>query len=92
MAIGDTIIPSIEGSSSNKSLNVLSIEASAFNAAIGEIQTGLPKETSRAIAYSYLKESASTVPGLKDLIQRTFCAFVRPEARKGICVILSALE
>ena len=40
----------------------------------------------------YYKESASSVPGFREALQRLFSDYVRPDALDGIKVILSALE
>ncbi|MCJ1400911.1 hypothetical protein MMC11_004122 [Xylographa trunciseda] len=91
MAIGDTIIPAIDLSfpSSEKRL----VAEDEYDEAIGKIQSMIPAGNNvKDLAHKFLAESASTTPGLKQLLQRTFSDYIRPEARKGICIILSGLD
>ncbi|KAL9116853.1 MAG: hypothetical protein Q9187_006616 [Circinaria calcarea] len=76
MAIGDTVIPSLELSSSN----------------ISKLKENLPPGAEAELTGAYLSEQASTTPGLKALIHRTLHDFIRQDARKGISVILTALD
>ena len=91
MAIGDAIIPSI-GPSNSTLPNTLALEATEYSSAMSKIESTLPENASRDIAHRYLAESASSIPGLKELIHRTLSDYVRTDARKGISVVLSALE
>ena len=85
MAIGDAIIPSLE--SGNDGLDSLE-----YSSAFSKIRGVLPADTPETVAQTYLAESASSTPGARELLRRMFSENIRPDARKGICVILSALE
>lgn len=91
MAIADTVIPSIEVPStlSNSSL---CITASDYTSAVETISKRLPPQTDSNLTQRFLQENASSVPGFRELLQRTLGDYVREDARKGIRVILSALE
>ena len=90
MAIGDTIIPAINLTFSYEKRLVTEDE---YDEAIAKVQSIIPASNKvEELVHKYLAESASTTPGLRELLQRTFSDYVRPEARKGICTILSALE
>lgn len=91
MAIGDAIIPSI-GPSNSTLPNTLALEATEYGSAISKLESNLPENASRDIAHRYLAESASATPGLRELLHRMLTDYVRTDARKGICVVLSALE
>lgn len=91
MAIADAVIPSIEVSStlSNSSL---CLAPSEYASAIDTITQRLPAHTDPNLTQRFLQENASSVPGFRELIHRTLGEFIREDARKGIRVMLSALE
>ena len=91
MAIADTIVPSIEVSSA-LSKHILCIQASEYASAIEDIKSGKQTEVEANASQEYLHESASSVPGFKELLQRTLGDYLREDSRKGIRVVLSALE
>ena len=91
MAIADTIVPSIEVSSA-LSKHKLCIQASEYASAIENIKSGKRPEVEANVSQEYLYESASSIPGFKELLQRTLGDYLREDSRKGIRVVLSALE
>lgn len=91
LAIGDAIIPSI-GPSNSTLPNTLALEATEYSSAISKIESTVPENAPSGIAHRYLAESASATPGMRELLHRMLSDYVRTDARKGICVLLSALE
>ena len=96
LAIADTIIPSIEMPTS-ASPQKLCLQKGEYTAAIHTLEkkTSAPTTTHLAnldLSERYLQEFASSVPEFRHLLRRTLGEFVREDARKGIRVILSALE
>lgn len=91
MAIADTIVSSIEVSSS-PSKHKLCLQASEYTSAIDAVKGRISTNPNPDLPQQYLQESASATPGFKQLLRRTLGDFVREDARKGIRVILSALE
>ncbi|KAL9596783.1 MAG: hypothetical protein Q9179_004494 [Wetmoreana sp. 5 TL-2023] len=93
LAIADTIIPAIVSSSAH-SISSLCIQPSEYTAAVQKIQKVIPSTpyASPDAAQRYLAEAASSAPGFKEVIQRTFGDYMRDDAVKGIRVILSALD
>ena len=91
MSIGDTVIPFLQRSSS-ASPDVLQAESTRYQATLDRIQTNLASNSPKEVAFEYLEERASSIPDIKESIHRTLVNHVRPEQRKGIAVILSALE
>lgn len=92
MAIADTIIPSLEVSSPMSSTTHLRIEASEYTVAVEKLKESVPNDVDADIPRTYLNENASSIPAFKDLVHRTLGDYVREDARKGIALILSALE
>lgn len=92
MAIADATIPSIQVSSSPSTSNKLNIQASAYTTAIDKVKSALPADTDPDLAQKFLKENASGVIGFKELLHRMLGDYINQDARKGISVILSALE
>ena len=91
MAIADTVIPMIEVSSATSSKS-LCLQASDYATAVEAIKRRVPSGASGELAQSYLRENASAVPGFRELLRRTIGDYIREDAKKGIRVILSALE
>ena len=91
IAIADTIVPRIEVVSTHAKQN-LCVSASDYTKAIDTITGGIQAETNSNLAQSFLQESASSIPGFRHLLRRTLGEYVREDTRKGIRVILSALE
>lgn len=91
MAIADAVIPSIEVSStlSNSSLSLTPAE---YASAHETITRHLPAQADPSLTKRFLQENASSLPGFRELIQRILGNYLREDARKGIRVILSALE
>lgn len=91
LAIADTVVPSIEASST-PSLDGLAVQPSEYTNAVQKIQRSVPPNAGTDVIQKYLAENASSVPRFKELIQRTFGHYMREDALKGIRVILSTLE
>ena len=91
MAIADTVIPAIEVSST-QSTKCLCLQASDYATAVEAIKKRVPSGTDDELPQSYLRENASSIPGFKELLRRTLGDYFREDAKKGIRVILSALE
>lgn len=91
MAIADAVIPSIDVSStlSNSSL---CLAPSEYASAVETITQRLPAQTPPNLTQRFLQENASSVPGFRELLHRILGDYMRQDARKGIRVILSALE
>ena len=92
MAIADATIPSIEVSSSPSTVDKLGIQASTYTTAIDNVKSALPTGADHDLAQRYLKENPSSVKGFKDLLHRMLGDHINQDARKGVSVILSALE
>ena len=91
MAIGDAVVPSIDGYGADASKSII-LEDTEYLKVVKELEVGRGSNVDRQLIRSYLAERASQVPGLKDILQRTLALYIRPEAKKGIMVVLSALE
>ena len=91
MAIADTIIPVIDVSSASSDKK-LTLQASEYRTAIDQIRRRLPAGTEDNLPQNFLQENASSVAGFREHLQRTLGDYVREDARKGMRIILSALE
>ncbi|KAK4691797.1 long-chain-alcohol oxidase, partial [Lecanoromycetidae sp. Uapishka_2] len=91
MAIADTVVPVIQASSTH-STNALCIQASKYANATAKLKQRLLSEVNSDLPNEYLQENASSIPGFKELLRRTIGDYIREDARKGIRVILSALD
>lgn len=90
MAIGDTVIPSITASSA-LSTTKLSVQGSEYSASIDKLRE-LPAKPEAGLYRKYLEENASSIPGVREAIQRLLSDYMPEDARKGLRVVLSALE
>ena len=91
MAIADTVIARIEVSSTT-STKSLCLPTSDYARAIEDLKQRLPSGSEDQLVQSYLRESASSVPGFRDLLRRTVADYVNEDSKKAIRVILSALK
>lgn len=91
MAIADTVIPSISDSSQS-SPERLMVEPSEYAMAVKTLKSEIPDTGKVDLIRTYLQESPSTLPGFKQYLHRTVEDFMREDARKGLRVLLSALE
>lgn len=90
MAIGDTIIPFIAASSAPSTAK-LSVQESEYTVAIDKLKE-LPAKPHAVLYRKYLEENASSIPGVREAIQRLLSDYMTEDARKGLRVVLSALE
>lgn len=91
MAIADTVIPSISDSSQS-SPGGLVVEAAEYATAVKTLNANIPDTGEADLARTYLQETPSTLPGFKQFLQRVIGDYMREDARKGLRVLLSALE
>lgn len=91
LAIADTIVPAIAGPST-QSIDDLIVQLPDYNNAIQKIQQAVPADATSDAVQKYMRDKASSTPGFKDLIHRTFGDYMRDDALKGIRVVMSALE
>lgn len=89
-AIADTIVPSIDSSASPLSLTQYAVpndELAAVEKKIQAVNDTTPEEVQ-----AFLRESPSSIEEFKDLTRRVFVVNIRPEAAKGVGLILSGLK
>ncbi|KAL8668490.1 MAG: hypothetical protein Q9168_006883 [Polycauliona sp. 1 TL-2023] len=91
LAIADAIIPAVAPASSS-SIDDLAVQLPDYDNAIDNIQRVVPPDAASDAVQNYLKEKASSTPGFKDLMHRTFGHYTREDALRGIRVILSLLD
>lgn len=91
MAIGDAVIPSIVASSVH-STTALAIETSKYASATSTLVQGQSSTAQADVPRQYLEENASSIPNIKEALQRFLGEYIDENARKGIRVVLSALE
>lgn len=91
MAIADTVIPSIEVTSTSSS-NQNSIQTHEYAAVNEKLNKASAVNSDSGLSRKYLEENPSSLPGFKQSLKRTLGEYIRPDALKGIRVILSTLE
>lgn len=91
LAIADTIIPSVTSSADAKSSNA-NIESTTCAETAEGLQRWMPKGSSDTLARDYLQETPSSLPSFKQLLSEILGDQIRPEAVKGIKLILSSLK
>ena len=90
LAIADTIVPSVAAG----------VEGSTTQLAITEAEYAGAKDTisqrrindDSDLTNHYLDEKPSSIPAFKALLERNLNDYLRADAKKGLRVILSALE
>ena len=91
MAIGEAVIPFIDGYGADPSKAII-LEDEEYLKVVKELEVGRGPNVNRELIRSYLAEGGSQIPGIRDILQRTLALYLRPEAKKGFMVVLSALE
>lgn len=91
MAIGDTIIPSIERSS-DPSITKLSVPQNEYTVLVNSLEEVLVSKLEGGIIQEYLEENPSSIPGFKEALHRTLGENSREDARRVVRAVLSALE
>ena len=91
LAIADTVIPSVEVSTTS-STDKLAVPASEYASAVEQIQKYTPTAVESDTARNFLQDNASSTPCFKESLNRRFGHYMREDALKGIRVVLSALE
>lgn len=91
MAIGDTIIPSIERSS-DPSITKLSVPQNEYTVLVNRLEELLVSKPEGGIIQEYLEENPSSITGFKEALHRTLGENSQEDARRVVRAILSALE
>ena len=91
MAIGDAVVPAVE-LSDEPSLDALTLRSVDYTTLTSNLQRTLPAGTDKYLVHEYLAEKPSSTAGIKEQLHRTLTNCIKPDARKGISLILSILE
>ncbi|KAJ5671500.1 long chain fatty alcohol oxidase [Penicillium longicatenatum] len=91
LALADTVIPSVrvsgDASSSQKA-----VTDSQFESAVSKLAVNIKASNATDVARAYLQEDVSSLQGFRDGLQCLFANDVHEEGRKGLCMILDALN
>ena len=92
LALGDALIPAVEEASLSTNNDKESLDRESYRTLVQSIEDAqLPRKNAKLVR-SYLAESASNVPKIKESVHRTISQYVPGEARQGIRTVLSALK
>lgn len=91
LAIADTVVPAISRPST-QSIDDLVVPLPEYDDAVQKIQQAIPTDAASDALHKYMRAKASSTPGFKDLMHRTFRDYMRDDALRAIRVVLSALE
>ncbi|KAJ5820442.1 hypothetical protein N7474_006033 [Penicillium riverlandense] len=91
-ALADAIIPSIRGSSVSNTSNDRIISQDEWDAAVSKLTATIPGPDAAKLAAQYLTEDASSNPAFRTCVERIFGDFVNEEGKRGIGLILRALN
>lgn len=91
LAIADTVVPAI-ARPSTQSIDDLVVQLPEYDDAVQKIQQAIPADAASDALHEYMRAKASSTPGFKDLMHRTFRDYMRDDALRAIRVVLSALE
>ncbi|KAK2801339.1 hypothetical protein FQN51_005439 [Onygenales sp. PD_10] len=92
LALADTIIPAIRPKSEGACPAVCSIDDGEYAIAAHSIRSTVDATESSDLTERYFAESASCVPEFKDSLCRVIGQNIPDEARRGISIILNALN
>ncbi|KAL4786325.1 hypothetical protein BJX76DRAFT_123919 [Aspergillus varians] len=92
LSLADTIIPSVRGPRVRKTRATKVVTQEKLDAALETLKASIPSPDADKIATQYLEENLTSIPGVRQALQRLFTLYVHREARNGLSMILTALN
>ncbi|TAQ85176.1 hypothetical protein B7494_g6507 [Chlorociboria aeruginascens] len=93
MAIMDTVIPSIRReSTTTDKISQLTISDTQYNTTVDHIKNAVVNPPDSVLLDEYLNERPSDNPRFQALLKRTMMFYARDDAKKGLSLVLSALN
>ncbi|KAI9372621.1 hypothetical protein BJX61DRAFT_434678 [Aspergillus egyptiacus] len=92
LSLADTVIPSVRGPRARKSRSTKVVAQTKLDAAHQTIKAGIPGPDAASLATQYLEENLTSIPEVRQALQRLFSKYVHQEGRNGLSMILTALN
>ncbi|KAL2827599.1 hypothetical protein BDW59DRAFT_56234 [Aspergillus cavernicola] len=92
LSLADTIIPSVRGPRARKSRSTKVVAQAKIDAAHETLKSSIPSPDAAVLATQYLEENLTSIPEVRQALQRLFTQYVHQEGRNGLSMILTALN
>ncbi|KAL2869247.1 uncharacterized protein BJX67DRAFT_370880 [Aspergillus lucknowensis] len=92
LSLADTVIPSVRGPRGRRSRSAKVVPQAQLDAAFETIKAGIPGPDAATIATQYLEEHLTSIPEVRQALQRLFTEYVHEEGRNGLSMVLNALN
>ncbi|KAL4982277.1 hypothetical protein BDW68DRAFT_61867 [Aspergillus falconensis] len=92
LSLADTVIPSVRGPRSRKSRATKVVPQAKLDAALETLRASIRSPDADTLATQYLEENLTSIPNVRQALQRLFTQHVHKEGRSGLSMILNALN
>ncbi|KAL4806727.1 hypothetical protein BDV18DRAFT_119394 [Aspergillus unguis] len=92
LSLADTVIPSVRGPRARKSRATKVVTQEKFDAAHQALKASIPGPDADTLATQYLEENLTSIPEVRQALQRFFTEYVHHEGRNGLSMVLTALN
>ncbi|KAL4900901.1 hypothetical protein BDW74DRAFT_88585 [Aspergillus multicolor] len=92
LSLADTVIPSVRGPRTRKSRATKVVPQAKLDAALETLKELIGSPDADTLATQYLEESLTSIPEVRQALQRLFTQHVHQEGRNGLSMILTALN
>ncbi|KAJ0418552.1 hypothetical protein BJY00DRAFT_178063 [Aspergillus carlsbadensis] len=92
LSLADTVIPSVRGPRARKSRSTKVVPQAKLDVALETLKAGIPGPDAGNLATQYLEENLTSIPEVRQALQRLFTEYVHQEGRNGLSMVLTALN
>lgn len=92
LSLADTVIPSVRGPRARKSRATKVVPQAKLDAALETLRASIRSPDADTLATQFLEENLTSIPEIRQALQRLFTQHVHKEGRNGLSMILSALK
>ncbi|OKL60953.1 hypothetical protein UA08_03248 [Talaromyces atroroseus] len=92
LSLSDVVVPALTTETTSKALHEKTVSAGEYESALSKLKAQVKAPDAAQIALQYLSENASSNPLFKEALRRTLLLYVPQESKKGLSLVLSALN
>ncbi|KAL5333286.1 hypothetical protein BJX70DRAFT_72858 [Aspergillus crustosus] len=92
LSLADTIIPSVRSPRARKTRSTKVVTQAKLDAALETLKATIPGPDAATLATRYLEENFTSIPEVRQALQRLFTQHVHQEGRNGLSMVLTALN
>ncbi|KAL4743361.1 hypothetical protein BDV11DRAFT_123441 [Aspergillus similis] len=92
LSLADTVIPSVRGPRARKSRATKVVPQAKLDAALETLRASIRSPDADILATQFLEENLTSIPEVRQALQRLFTQHVHKKGRNGLSMILNALN